>query len=165
MRNSKVKLGLGARDGPWQDWGKTPKWLLHPLIRPIGDDFPQKTGQMNTNCGSRARALLFVFCFCALSLLPGRAQTADDSVKPLKRVVPEYPAVLSRMGLGGVVRLQVNVAPDGTVQEIEVKGGGAILAEAAIKAVKQWKFPSSAQKKTIDVVVEFDCCHTIKMTP
>jgi TonB family protein len=119
---------------------------------------------MNNNCGSHIRALLFVLCFCAMSALPGRAQNADDSVKPVKRVVPEYPAVLSRMGLGGVVRLQVNVSPDGTVQEIAVKGGGAILADAAIKAVKQWKFPANGQKKTVDVVVEFDCCHTIKMT-
>jgi len=97
--------------------------------------------------------------------LPGRAQSADESVKPVKRVVPEYPAVLSRMGLGGVVRLQVEIAADGNVQDIAVKGGGAILAEAAIKAVKQWKFPASGQKKSIEVMVEFDCCHTIKMTP
>jgi len=121
--------------------------------------------KMNANFRARIRATLFVFCLCTISAFPSHAQTVDASLKPIKRVVPDYPTVLSRMGIGGVVRLQVGVAADGTVEDVSIRGGGAILAESAVKAVKQWKFPPSAQKRTVDVVVEFDCCHTIKMVP
>jgi TonB family protein len=122
---------------------------------------------MNVNCYRWVcgRAALAILCLCAIGSLPALAQNPENAVKPIKKVVPEYPAVLKQMGVGGSVRLHVTVGADGNVEGIEVRGGNAILADAAVKAVKQWKFPASGAKKSLDVSAEFECCTTVKMTP
>ena len=50
-----------------------------------------------------------------------------------------YPATLERLYIGGVVRLKVVVASNGTVQSTELIGGNPILGQSAVTAVKQWK--------------------------
>jgi protein TonB len=68
----------------------------------------------------------------------GEARVAYG-VNPL----PPYPAAARRMGMEGVVRLEVIVAPDGRVREVRVlrSSGHAMLDEAAVSTVRrQWRF-------------------------
>jgi TonB family protein len=113
------------------------------------------------------RAVVGFLWLGVLSSVPTPSQNAETTatLKPVKKVVPEYPAVLKQMGVGGSVRMHVTVGADGNVESIEVRGGSAILAETAVKAVKQWKFASGGSKRTVDVIAEFECCNTVKMTP
>ena len=60
--------------------------------------------------------------------------------KVVYRVEPEYPEDLKRIGVGGYVRVDATISPNGTVQDATVAGGNPILAEAAVKAVKKWKY-------------------------
>jgi len=59
-----------------------------------------------------------------------------------KRVSPEYPRRAVERDLEGKVLLLVEVRPDGSVGEIEVKesSGHAILDRAAMEAVRAWHF-------------------------
>ncbi|MFY9742760.1 MAG: TonB family protein [Candidatus Sulfotelmatobacter sp.] len=54
--------------------------------------------------------------------------------------VPEYPAAAKASGQQGSVVLQVLIGPDGTVQDAKFMQGSFIFAQAAIDAVRQWRF-------------------------
>ena len=68
----------------------------------------------------------------------------------ITRVEPQYPPTLERLYIGGVVRLQVEIAAKGTVESAQLLGGNPILGQAAIVAVKQWKY-APANRKTQQV--------------
>ena len=63
---------------------------------------------------------------------------AEGSV--IERVEPEYPEQALAQRLQGSVLLDVRIGADGAVQNIKVLSGDPQLAEAAIVAVRQWKF-------------------------
>jgi len=74
----------------------------------------------------------------------------------LTRVEPQYPDTLQRLQIGGTVRLSVKIAPKGGVEDVHVLGGNPILAEAAIKAVKQWLYTPGPSATTTEVSIPFD---------
>jgi TonB family protein len=65
-------------------------------------------------------------------------EVAEGSL--LYRVEPEYPAEARRQQMQGSVVLDVRMGRNGTVQEVKVASGQAVLADAAMAAVKQWRF-------------------------
>jgi TonB family protein len=70
----------------------------------------------------------------------------------LERVEPEYPEAARQQNLQGTVMLEVHIAADGTVQDIEVIGGPPLLAQASTDAVKQWKFkPRSVHGRPVEM--------------
>ena len=86
-------------------------------------------------------------------LTPVRGQ--DSERKIVKKVEAQYPSILKRRGIGGTVRLKVSIHADGSVKDVEVLGGNPALADAAEKAVRQWKFAPGGES-TIRVAVTFD---------
>lgn len=93
-----------------------------------------------------------------LSATPLAAQTTDQSSserKVITRVEPEYPDALKRLYIGGVVRVEVVVAPNGAVKSTKLLGGSPILGQSTMKAVKQWRYASGAEE-TLTVKLEFD---------
>lgn len=103
------------------------------------------------------RAPCAAACGCLLlalmSLTPVRAQ--DNERKVVKKVEAQYPSILKRRGIGGTVRLKVAIHADGSVKEVDVLGGNPALADAAEKAVRQWKFAPGGES-TVTVAVTFD---------
>jgi len=64
--------------------------------------------------------------------------TAEDNL--LHRVEPQYPAVARQQRIQGAVVLEVHIARDGAVQQVQVLSGPPQLAHASTDAVKQWRF-------------------------
>ena len=58
----------------------------------------------------------------------------------IHRVEPEYPEEARLGGIQGPVVLEVHIRPDGTVEQLKVVSGSPVLADAAMTAVKQWRF-------------------------
>jgi TonB family protein len=108
---------------------------------------------------------VFVCCTLLSGVLPLGVSSQEGEPKPLKKTLPVYPEVLRKMGLSGTVRLKVTIASDGSVKDIEILGGGAIFAEAASKAVRQWRYPPGAKDRVAEVSAEFECCNTVKTSP
>ncbi len=79
----------------------------------------------------------------------------DNDRKVLKKIEPEYPAVLRDKGIGGTVRLRVTIRPDGTVKDVQTIGGNAVLVESATRAVKQWHYASGEKESTIELSIHF----------
>jgi len=73
----------------------------------------------------------------------------------VKRVEPEYPDTLKRLHIGGIVRLRVTISPKGSVDSVELLGGNPILAENAIKAVRQWIYSPGASQSKVEVTLSF----------
>jgi len=82
-------------------------------------------------------------------------EVAEGSL--LYRVEPEYPEEARQRQMQGSVVLDVRMGRDGAVQAVNLVSGQALLAEAAIAAVKQWRFkprtvkgqPAEMQTKVI----------------
>ena len=55
-------------------------------------------------------------------------------------VPPQYPPEAGRARLEGAVVLMAVIGQDGTVKDVRVESGLPILAQAAIDAVKQWRY-------------------------
>jgi TonB family protein len=84
-------------------------------------------------------------------------QTGTNAERKLvTRVEPKYPEDLRRLQIGGTVRLKVIISPRGSVESVEVLGGNPILADAAIKAVKQWVYTPGLSRTTIEVSILFE---------
>lgn len=60
------------------------------------------------------------------------------------------------MSIAGVVKVQVVVAPNGTVKSTKVVGGHPLLVSAAVDAVKKWRFESAPDETTGVVEFKFD---------
>jgi TonB family protein len=66
---------------------------------------------------------------------------------------PAYPALAQRAGLQGIVKLQVRVKKDGSVEVQKLLEGDPALADAAITAVKQWRAkPALINGKQVEVI-------------
>jgi len=55
-------------------------------------------------------------------------------------VAPVYPTKARHERIQGTVRLHLIIARDGSVQQIDVISGDKLLAQAALDAVRQWKY-------------------------
>ena len=91
-------------------------------------------------------AAVMVALTLALTMGPshvGAQQTAqsDEIVRRAKsKVQPLYPELARKMNIIGTVKIEVVVAPNGTVKEARVVGGHPVLANAALDAAKKWRF-------------------------
>jgi TonB family protein len=111
---------------------------------------------------NRIPKLLAVFGVLMISVLLGSlplaAQSNESSSdrKVISRVEPEYPDALKRLYIGGVVRVEVDVAPNGVVKSTKLLGGSPILGQSTMKAIKQWRYAPAASEETLTVRLEFD---------
>jgi TonB family protein len=86
-----------------------------------------------------------------------QAQKAEKPArKLLVKTAPNYPWDLRRSHIGGLVRLNLTIAANGTVDRVTVLGGNPILAETASKAVRRWKYAAAEGETSQQVEVEFD---------
>jgi protein TonB len=55
-------------------------------------------------------------------------------------VLPVYPVMARQMRIVGAVQLQATISRDGTIENLRVVDGPALLRAAALDAVKQWRY-------------------------
>jgi TonB family protein len=73
----------------------------------------------------------------------------------LNKVQPQYPVTARLMHLAGTVRLQAIIGTDGRVRDVEVLSGNPILAQAALAAVRKWRYrPTELNHEIVEVETE-----------
>ncbi len=84
----------------------------------------------------------------------GLREDADDFRQRLTSSPhPPYPELAQRVGIQGMVKLQVRVLQDGRVEVLKLLQGEPVLAEAAISTVKQWRGkPAWVNGKPVEVI-------------
>ena len=81
----------------------------------------------------------------------------DEFLRRAKtKVWPTYPDLARKMNIGGTVKVEVVVLPNGTVKGARVVGGHPVLATAALDAAKKWRFEPSAAESTGVIDFRFD---------
>ncbi len=90
------------------------------------------------------------------AVIPPKTSAQDASPDAMKRkvrskVVPEYPALAKQMNVTGKVKIEATIAADGHVIGTRVVGGSPLLVNAALDALKKWRF-EPAPKDTTEVV-------------
>jgi TonB family C-terminal domain len=98
----------------------------------------------------------FIHALIIAVTLAGMALAQPSERQPLLQSAPEYPALLKKLGIGGTVKLDAIVAPDGSVKKTKIGGGNPMLAEIACTAVSKWKYSPAAQASTVPVEMVFD---------
>lgn len=63
-----------------------------------------------------------------------------QSARLVRKVSPSYPKKARRAGVEGTVRLHAIIGKDGAVRELSVISGDSLLTDAAMKAVRQWRY-------------------------
>jgi TonB family protein len=85
-------------------------------------------------------------------------QDAQNEVlrRAKSKVQPVYPELARKMNLTGTVKLEVVVAPNGSVKDAKVVGGHPVLANAALDAVRKWRFEPAAAESSGVVDFKFE---------
>jgi TonB family protein len=83
-----------------------------------------------------------------------KGQETNRKVK--NKVPPAYPELARRMNITGVVKVRVTVAPNGSVKDATLVGGHPVLANAALEAVKKWRFEARPDETSETVEFRFD---------
>lgn len=120
----------------------------------------QRSERLNSNscCWMRGlparRHLCAASILMALSLIWLSPASAQETRKLKSGNQPGYPDLAKRYKIQGTARLLIVVTPDGSVKEVKVLGGNAVLAQAAVDAVKKWKYEPAPAESTL--VLKFD---------
>jgi TonB family protein len=69
-----------------------------------------------------------------------RTKAEPSGSRLIRRVEPEYPADARAQGIQGPVVLDVQIGGDGAVTNVDVVSGDPLLANAAVQAIKQWRY-------------------------
>ncbi len=72
------------------------------------------------------------------------------------RVQPVYPELARKMNITGSVKIEVVVAPNGTVKDAKIVGGHPVLANAALDAVRKWRFEPATVETSGVVDIKFE---------
>jgi len=86
--------------------------------------------------------------------LPAMAQ-GELTRKAKTKVMPAYPDLARRMNITGTVKVLVVVAPNGSLKDTKIVGGNPLLVNAAMDALKKWKFEPADSDSTGTVEFKF----------
>jgi TonB family protein len=101
----------------------------------------------------RLLGVAVVFATLAIPSVAFAASADQPERKPKVMIAPAYPEVAKLMHLSGAVNVQIAIAKDGSVSVVKVIGGHPLLADAAVNAVKKWRYePGLAETKDIHFV-------------
>jgi TonB family protein len=88
-------------------------------------------------------------------LLAQQSSDSESTRKVVARVAPIYPDLAKHMHIGGAVKIEAIVKPNGSVRTTRVVGGNPVLVEAASIAVTKWKFEPAANETTEVIQLTF----------
>jgi protein TonB len=80
-----------------------------------------------------------------------------QAARIINRVQPVYPPLARQTRISGTVRLHAIIGKDGTIQSLEVMNGHPLLQQAALDAVRQWRYqPTLLNGDPVDVDTTID---------
>jgi TonB family protein len=82
--------------------------------------------------------ILALFSLALTAQVPAKVQADARSLRLVKQTQPDYPAIARLAHVGGEVKLQVTIGPDGHVTSSKILSGPEMLAEAAKDCVQEW---------------------------
>jgi periplasmic protein TonB len=88
---------------------------------------------------------------------PVRVGGNVQAARIVNRVQPVYPPLARQTRISGTVRLHAIISKDGTIQQLEVLSGHPLLQQAALDAVRQWRYqPTLLNGEPVEVDTTID---------
>jgi protein TonB len=79
------------------------------------------------------------------------------AAKLVNQVKPNYPPLARQTRISGTVRLHAIIGKDGTVQSLQLESGHPLLVQAALDAVRQWRYqPTLLNGEPVEVDTTID---------
>jgi protein TonB len=79
------------------------------------------------------------------------------AAKLMNKVQPMYPPLARQTRISGTVRLHAIIGKNGSVEQLEVMSGHPLLVQAALDAVRQWKYqPTTLNGEPVEVDTTID---------
>ena len=97
---------------------------------------------------------------------PKQVYQVGGDIRPpqkIRDVAPRYPAIAQASRVEGIVILEALISEDGSVQNVKVLRGKPLLDEAAVDAVRQWRFtPPLLNGQPVPVVMTVTVSFSLK---
>ena len=103
--------------------------------------------------------LLVLLATEASSAFAQDSDTSHQAREVVRKVAPIYPDLARRLQISGVVKLQVTIAPNGSVKLIEPVGGSPVLIRAAQEAVGNWRYAAAPNETRELIELHFNASH------
>jgi len=85
-----------------------------------------------------------------------------QAAKLIRKIVPVYPRMAVIARISGTVRLQGIIGKDGNIQQLQVFSGPPLLVQAALDAVRQWRYqPTLLNGEPVEVISPIDVIFTL----
>jgi len=86
-----------------------------------------------------------------------RVGGAVQAAKLVNRVQPMYPPLARQTRISGTVKLHAIIGKSGNVEQLQVVSGHPLLVQAALDAVRQWRYqPTLLNGEPVEVDTEID---------
>lgn len=93
---------------------------------------------------------------------PIRVSTPIQAAKLVRQVKPGYPAPAIAARISGLVRLTAIIGRDGEIKNLQLVSGHPFLAQAAMDAVRQWRYqPTLLNGEPVEVITQIDVNFTL----
>ena len=84
------------------------------------------------------------------------------SAMAISRPNPIYPPLAKQARIQGMVRLEAEISKQGTIESLRVVSGHPLLVQAALDAVKQWRYkPTILNNEPVAVATTIDVNFTL----
>jgi outer membrane biosynthesis protein TonB len=152
-RSGEQRHHLHHRDAHRAIWIRTSEPVLHGTLR---EQPLELAMQRATTVKKYARAITFVLAMGTGGAVQARAQSnlPPGSKRQAKHLVqPLLSDLAKKLNLTGTVRIEIVIAPDGTVKRTRVVGGHPVLAADAERAAEKSTFEPGPTDTT--EIIEF----------
>ncbi len=122
--------------------------------------------RVDTSNGTEGRAASSQAGATGSTVAADRVRISPEALQVLAHPVdPNYPLLAREMKVQGAVVLDALIGRDGTIQNLKIVSGPAILANAAMEAVRQWRFkPYYQQGEAVETAARITVNFTISTT-
>jgi protein TonB len=85
-----------------------------------------------------------------------------DPAQILSRPQPAYPPLAKAARIQGVVKLEAIISKSGTIENLQIISGHRLLVEAAVQAVRQWRYrPTILNGEPVEVITTIEVHFTL----
>ncbi len=92
-----------------------------------------------------------------------RIGSAPQAAKLLRKVAPTYPRMAVQARVQGTVKIEAIIGTDGRIRNLQLIDGPVLLVNAAMDAVKQWRYrPTLLNGEPVEVVTQIFVHFTLK---
>jgi outer membrane biosynthesis protein TonB len=96
-------------------------------------------------------AIMVTISMLALPTLTG----AEENRRLRSGDPPEYSELAKKLNIRGIARVQVTIAPDGSIKDVKELGGNPLLLASLTSAVKKWKYEAADKTSVLEVKFVF----------